>query len=45
VRALGRSPFGAADAIDEIEMGDTEGCVIENLDSGTGTGSGSEGAQ
>ena len=38
VRALGPSPFAAEDAIDEIEVPETGGCL--NVESGSETGSG-----
>ncbi len=47
VRALGRSPFGSEDAIEEIEVEEGGECLSCESDSGSGTGSGtgSKGAQ
>ncbi len=42
VRALGPSPLGAADAIGEIEVPETGGCLSNEPGSGTGSGSGSK---
>jgi F420-non-reducing hydrogenase iron-sulfur subunit len=43
VRALGRSPFAREDAIEEIEVPATGGCLNEELGTGSGTGSESKG--